>query len=128
MSYLNLLLVICLLGFGQHATGYKVLGLFPHPGLSHFNFFQPILRGLAEAGHEVTVIGHFPEKNPPENYKDLPLDSTSNLVASVDLEVCFFLLFIYYAIEFNFYFFFVLIFCRCLRIVCPTIIFLNFFC
>lgn len=91
MNYLNIIFAICLCGFGQYATGYKILGLFAHPGLSHFNFFKPILRGLADAGHEVTVISHFPEKNPPKNYKDLPLDNFSSLVASVDLEVGFFL-------------------------------------
>lgn len=89
MYYLNIIFVIFICGFGKHATSYKILGLFPHPGLSHFNVFQPILRGLADAGHEVTVISHFPEKNPPENYKDMPLDSTTTLVSSVDLEVCF---------------------------------------
>lgn len=92
MNYLILIFVISLCGIGEHATGYKILGLFPHPGVSHFNAFQPILKGLADAGHEITVISHFPEKNPPANYKDMPLDFLSPLTSSVDLEVCFFFL------------------------------------
>ena len=54
--------------------GYRILGLFPHPALSHFKAFQPLLKGLANAGHEVIVVSHFPDKNPPSNYHDYVLD------------------------------------------------------
>lgn len=70
------------------ANSLKILGIFPHPGLSHFHFFHPILRGLADAGHDVTVISHFPDKNAPANYVDMPLTKTTLLTNSVDLEVC----------------------------------------
>lgn len=65
----------------------KVIGLFQHPGVSHFHFFHPIMRGLADAGHDVTVVSHFPDKNAPSNYKDLVLGKTEILTNSVDLEV-----------------------------------------
>lgn len=65
----------------------KILGLFPHPGISHFHFFHPILRGLAERGHEVTVVSHFPDKSPPIGYTDLPLTGMDTLANSVDLKV-----------------------------------------
>ena len=65
----------------------KILGLFQHPGVSHFHFFHPIMRGLADAGHDVTVVSHFPDKNAPSNYKDLVLRKTDILTNSVDLEV-----------------------------------------
>lgn len=65
----------------------KILGIFPHPGLSHFHFFHPIMRGLANAGHRVTVVSHFPDKNAPENYIDMPLTATELLTNSVNLEV-----------------------------------------
>lgn len=65
----------------------KVLGLFPHPGVSHFHFFQPIMHALAEAGHDVSVVSHFPAKNPPIRYKDFPLTGTEKLTNSVDLKV-----------------------------------------
>ncbi|XP_070065012.1 uncharacterized protein [Drosophila virilis] len=64
----------------------KVLGLFPHPGVSHFHFFQPIMHALAEAGHDVSVVSHFPAKNPPIRYKDFPLTGTEKLTNSVDLK------------------------------------------
>ncbi|XP_069964141.1 UDP-glycosyltransferase UGT5 isoform X1 [Bactrocera oleae] len=64
----------------------KILGLFPHPGISHFHFFHPIMRGLAEKGHDVTVISHFPDKSPPARYRDLPLIANETLTNSVDLK------------------------------------------
>lgn len=65
----------------------RILGLFPHPGLSHFHFFHPIMRALADAGHDVVVVSHFPDKNSPDNYEDLRLPITDMLTNSVDLEV-----------------------------------------
>lgn len=73
----------------QHGEALRVLGLFPHPGLSHFHFFHPIMRGLADAGHDVTVVSYFPDPKAPVNYKDLPFDlKVPTLTNSVDLEVC----------------------------------------
>lgn len=65
----------------------RILGLFPHPGLSHFHFFHPIMRALADAGHDVVVVSHFPDKNSPDNYEDLRLPMTEMLMNSVNLEV-----------------------------------------
>lgn len=76
-----------LLNLSPTINGLRVLGIFPHPGVSHFQFFQPIMRGLAEKGHNVTVISHFPEKNPPSNYKDLRLSGLDLLTNTVDLTV-----------------------------------------
>uniref|UniRef100_T1GS16 UDP-glycosyltransferase n=1 Tax=Megaselia scalaris TaxID=36166 RepID=T1GS16_MEGSC len=44
------------------------------------------MRGLAEAGHDVTVISHFPDKSPPAHYKDLVLPSANTLMNTVDLQ------------------------------------------
>lgn len=65
----------------------KVLGLFPHPGVSHFHFFQPIMNALAETGHDVSVVSHFPMKNPPAHYKDYPIVGMDKLTNSIDLKV-----------------------------------------
>lgn len=54
-------------------NAHRILGLFPHPGISHYQFFHPVMKSLAEAGHEVTVVSHFPNKEPIENYRDEPL-------------------------------------------------------
>lgn len=81
-KYLAVLLLLCAI-----THGYKILGLFPHPAISHYQFFQPILRGLAEAGHDVTVISHFPDKSPPAHFKDIPLHADNTLMSTVDLNV-----------------------------------------
>lgn len=90
-SRLKLLAVLVLSSFClvcPPADGLRILGLFPHPGVSHFHFFHPIMRGLAEAGHNVTVVSHFPEAKPHKNYKDLPLTGLDLLTNAVDLAVC----------------------------------------
>ncbi|XP_004533721.1 UDP-glucuronosyltransferase 2B19 [Ceratitis capitata] len=84
-SHLLFLLGLCCT-LVQASYPLKILGLFPHPGISHFHFFHPIMRGLAEKGHDVTVISHFPDKSPPARYKDLPLTNLETLSDSVDLK------------------------------------------
>jgi hypothetical protein len=67
----------------------RILGVFPHPGLSHYKFFKPIMSGLAEAGHEVVVVSYFPDtKSSSDNYVDLALTNTEEILTEiVDLEV-----------------------------------------
>lgn len=85
MRKLNLRTLILALGLIECANGLRILGIFPHLGASHFRFFQPIMKRLAEVGHQVTVISPFPEKNPLQNYKDLALTGADEL--SVNLQV-----------------------------------------
>lgn len=70
MTAISAVVVTLLLLSTCNVHSYRILGLFPHPGLSHFHFFHPVMRTLAEAGHEVTVVSQFPNKDPIENYKD----------------------------------------------------------
>lgn len=53
----------------------KILGIFPIPGKSHYILARSLMRGLAEKGHDVTVINPFGEKDPPKNgtYRDILL-------------------------------------------------------
>ncbi|KAF2881521.1 hypothetical protein ILUMI_24655 [Ignelater luminosus] len=71
--------VLVLFHFWTTINGYKILGLFPHPGKSHFDAFRPLLKALAEKGHEVTVISYFPQKNPMKNYKDIDINGELKL-------------------------------------------------
>ncbi|XP_055904143.1 UDP-glycosyltransferase UGT5-like [Eupeodes corollae] len=41
-------------------NGYKILGVFPIASKSHFIFGEALMKGLAEKGHEVTVISPYP--------------------------------------------------------------------
>ncbi|XP_054739701.1 UDP-glycosyltransferase UGT5-like [Anastrepha obliqua] len=84
-GHLLLLLGLCCT-LVQASYPLKILGLFPHPGISHFQFFHPIMRALAEKGHDVTVISHFPDKSPPARYRDLPLKDRATLMNSLDLK------------------------------------------
>lgn len=60
-------------------TKFKILGVFGHPGKSHFDVFKPLLEELARRGHELTVISYFSRTNnakakePLPNYKDIDL-------------------------------------------------------
>ncbi|KAH8282260.1 hypothetical protein KR054_006500 [Drosophila jambulina] len=63
----------------------NILGMFPHPAMSHFKFFQPIMRGLAQAGHNVDVISPFRDVEPPKGYKDYQLPPAS-LTDAINLE------------------------------------------
>jgi glucuronosyltransferase len=76
-----------LLIFCYNANASRILGLFPHPGISHFYYFRSVMEALAEAGHEVTVVSQFPTKNPVKNYKDEPLSGKPNLTNTVNIEV-----------------------------------------
>ncbi|XP_077283771.1 UDP-glycosyltransferase UGT5-like isoform X2 [Arctopsyche grandis] len=57
----------------QIVSSFKILGVFPHPGSSHFAVFRPLLVNLAKKGHEMTVISHFPLDTTVKNYKDISL-------------------------------------------------------
>lgn len=74
-------IVLCILSVSvKQIQTYRVLGLFPAPYPSHMFFFHPIMREVANAGHNVTVVSYFPDKNAPANYKDIVLTAlpTSN--------------------------------------------------
>lgn len=51
--------------------GYRILGVFPFKGKSHFIMFEKLIKGLAKKGHQVDVISSFPQKKPYPNYTDL---------------------------------------------------------
>lgn len=42
---------------------FNVLAIFPHPGKSHFDVFQPLFVEMSSRGHNVTVISQFPINN-----------------------------------------------------------------
>ncbi|XP_069682304.1 UDP-glycosyltransferase UGT5-like [Periplaneta americana] len=66
-------------------TGARILALLPYIGKSHFDVFEPYVKELAARGHQVTVLSHFPQKQPIANYTDIslvgsiPIDATDRL-------------------------------------------------
>ncbi|XP_038214478.1 UDP-glycosyltransferase UGT5-like [Zerene cesonia] len=57
----------------------RILGIFPHPGKSHQMVFDPLLRELAERGHDLTVATFFPIENRPSNYREVNLQQLAEL-------------------------------------------------
>lgn len=55
---------------------FKILGIFPSPSKSHYYVGNALMKGLAEKGHEVTVISPFKEKESIKNYREVILEKT----------------------------------------------------
>lgn len=53
---------------------YKILMVFPSYSQSHLIIGSSLLKGLAEAGHEVTMVSSFPRKQMIPNYRDIYVD------------------------------------------------------
>ncbi|KAL0878883.1 hypothetical protein ABMA27_003893 [Loxostege sticticalis] len=62
-----------LLALVYASNAIKILGIFPYDRKSHFIVFKVLLQELARRGHDVTVISHFPQDDPPKNYHDISL-------------------------------------------------------
>lgn len=52
------------------ALTYNILGVFPSPSKSHYIAGGSLMKGLAAAGHNVTVISPFPQSKPLANFRD----------------------------------------------------------
>lgn len=71
MNRTILLWFLCAATFQAEAL--RILGVFSHPGLSHFDVFLPLLRGLSKRGHDLTVVSEFPSKDNISRYVDVDL-------------------------------------------------------
>lgn len=69
-----------LLGSGN---GYKILGIFPTSAPSHYITGSALMKGLAAAGHEVTVISPFPQAKPLKNYRDITVDGIIEIMSGI---------------------------------------------
>jgi glucuronosyltransferase len=54
----------------------RILGLFHFNGKSHFVMSEALLKSLAARGHQVYVVGHFPQKKPIPNYTDISVEGS----------------------------------------------------
>lgn len=71
MLLLSILLAI--LTCDQVIDGYRILGIFPLNGKSHWIMQEELMKALAKRGHQVDVVTHFPLKKPIPNYTDISL-------------------------------------------------------
>lgn len=58
----------------DNVRGYNILGIFPMISRSHYIVGHALLKGLADAGHEVTMISPFKEPKPIPNYNEVVLE------------------------------------------------------
>jgi hypothetical protein len=45
----------------------RILGVFPVASPSHYILGNSLLKGLAEKGHDVTMVSPYDDENPPKN-------------------------------------------------------------
>ncbi|KAJ2947651.1 hypothetical protein O0L34_g17454 [Tuta absoluta] len=77
---MNLSFVSMLVFLINSVTSLNILAIYPYNGKSHSLVFRVLLRELATKGHNITVISHYPEENPPENYHDISLAGSMRAV------------------------------------------------
>ncbi|CAG9854609.1 unnamed protein product [Phyllotreta striolata] len=60
---------------------YRILGVFPFASPSHYFLGNELMKGLAEARHDVTIATVFHEKSPPSNgkYRQIVMDDLLTL-------------------------------------------------
>ena len=74
------LLILAITHIGNSA---KILGLFTAPARSHYILGSALMKGLAEKGHDVTVISAYGEKQPPKGkgtYRDIVVTEIQNSI------------------------------------------------
>ncbi|KOC61875.1 Ecdysteroid UDP-glucosyltransferase [Habropoda laboriosa] len=74
MNFLFALTLIACVIFG--VDGARILVVFPHQARSHYNVYEPLLKRLAEKGHQVVSVSHFPQKTPLANLTDVDVSSS----------------------------------------------------
>ncbi|XP_065219046.1 UDP-glycosyltransferase UGT5-like isoform X47 [Planococcus citri] len=68
-----MLVISLLISLFGSCRAYKILGLFPYPGRSHFTVVDTLLVELSKRGHELTVYTCFPKNYSLPNYKDIDI-------------------------------------------------------
>lgn len=72
MKVMTTIFIASLILFEQ-ATAYRILGIFPTAGYSHYALGKRLMIALAEKGHDVTMIAPIREKNVPKSYRQIQL-------------------------------------------------------
>lgn len=82
LQLLFLVGIVLTIGSINQTYGFKILGIFPTMGRSHYITGGALMKGLANAGHEVTVISPFPQNKPLKNFRDITTDGILALMNS----------------------------------------------
>ncbi|XP_049825391.1 UDP-glycosyltransferase UGT5-like isoform X1 [Aethina tumida] len=73
-------IIIMLFLHCSQVRSYNILAVFIHPGKSHLQMFLPLMKKLAEKGHNVTVLSHDNSEIKLENYNAVNLNGKVNLL------------------------------------------------
>lgn len=74
--WLTLVLAVLSTVLIEQSESLRILGVFPMAGKSHFTIGEEIMKSLAQKGHNVDVINHFPQKKSINNYTDISLSGS----------------------------------------------------
>lgn len=77
---INLVLTCATVCFPQ-SDAYNILGIFPTMSKSHFISGSALMKGLALAGHNVSVISPFPQPKRIPNYRDITADGIEKIMS-----------------------------------------------
>lgn len=75
MKCSNILIIIVALT--NHVDASNILYISPLPAISHYQMLEPLMVSLAERGHNITVISHYPQKIKLQNYREIDLRGTT---------------------------------------------------
>lgn len=67
-----------LLSCTSATSALKILTVYTHPGKSHSDVFDPILRELTSRGHQITTLSHFNHSTPEYHFETLLFDTPIN--------------------------------------------------
>lgn len=74
-NILGILALIVFCGLSVSVNSYKILGIVHIPSRSHYIAGHALMQGLAEAGHECTLITALKGKN-VKNYEEIHLENS----------------------------------------------------
>ncbi|XP_065219000.1 UDP-glycosyltransferase UGT5-like isoform X3 [Planococcus citri] len=81
-----MLIVFAFVSLLSLANSYKILGLFPFPGKSHYAVFNPLMVELAQKGHNVVNYNTFPKPHSVPNYHEVDISECFRLPAKVGID------------------------------------------
>lgn len=83
-SYICCVLFYFIIGHQfEFGNSFKILGIFHTSSRSHFIAGNALMKGLANAGHDVTVMSQFPEKKPIKNYREIDITNPNDAMRSM---------------------------------------------
>ncbi|XP_030745462.1 UDP-glucuronosyltransferase 2C1-like [Sitophilus oryzae] len=75
-------ILCCLVKYGEPA---RILGVFPMSSGSHHILVYKLMKGLADAGHDITMVTPYEQENMPKtkgNYSEIILDEMRELISA----------------------------------------------